>query len=70
MMEPSRKTKEMNDQEIIFQQAAVIEKDAECINMLSDLLRETLTLLAQYQTVDAEERRFNEIAKLQADRRF
>ena len=59
----------MADQEVILKQASIIEKDAECINMLSDLLRETLTLLAQYQTVDAEERRFNEITKLQADRR-
>ena len=54
----------MNDQEIIFQQAAVIEKDAECIRQLSDLLKETLTLLTQYQTVEAEERKFEEIMKL------
>ena len=51
----------MNDQEIIFQQAAVIEKDAECIRQLYDLLKETLT---QYQTVEAEERKFEEIMKL------
>ena len=56
----------MSDQEIIFQQASVIEKDAECIRQLSDLLKEALTLLAQYQTVDAEERRFTEIMKITA----
>jgi len=53
----------MNDSEIIFQQAEIIEKQAECIKQLSELAHDALSLLAQYQTVDAEERRYSEIMK-------
>ena len=54
----------MSDSEIIFQQSSVIEKQAECIKLLSELSQDALSLLAQYQTVDAEERRYSEIMKL------
>ena len=53
----------MNDTEIIFQQASIIEQDAECIKLLAELVKDALSLLAQYQTVDAEERRYTEIMK-------
>lgn len=53
----------MNDPEIIFQQASIIEEQAECIKQLSNLVTDAITLLAQYQTVEAEERKYAEIMK-------
>jgi hypothetical protein len=54
----------MTNSEIIFQQSSIIEEQAECIKLLSELAKDSLSLLAQYQTVDAEERRYSEIMKL------
>ena len=56
----------MTNNEIIFQQSSIIEEQAECIKQLSELAQDSLSLLAQYQTVDAEERRLTEIMKMTA----
>ena len=53
----------MNDPDLIFQQASIIEEQAECIKNLSDLAHDTIAMLAQYQSVEAEERRYKEIGE-------
>lgn len=53
----------MNDADVIVEQAEIIERLTEVNKQLSDLVQDILPLLAQYQTVDAEERRFNEIKR-------
>jgi len=58
----------MNDHEIIFQQASIIEEAGECFRQLAELTKDALSLLAQYQNVDEEERRCAEITKTFADK--
>ena len=58
----------MNDHEIIFQQASIMEQAGECFRQLAELIKDALSLLAQYQEVDAEERRYAEIMKTFADK--
>lgn len=58
----------MNDHEIIFQQASIIEQTGECFRQLAELTKDALSLLAQYQAVDEEERRCAEIMKTFADK--
>ena len=53
----------MNENEIIIAQANMIERQSRIITELSTLLQDTLSVLVQYQAVDAEERRFGEILK-------
>lgn len=54
----------MNDSENTFQLLSIIEEQAECIKQLSDLAHDTLSLLAQYQSVDAEEQKLEKIISL------
>ncbi len=54
----------MNENEIIFQQASIIEQAGECFRQLAELTKDALSLLAQYQAVEEEERRYSEIMKL------
>ena len=59
--------KTMTDPEIITAQANIIERQSRIISELSELAQDTLSTLAQYQTVDAEEQRFREIGKEELD---
>ena len=58
----------MCDNETIFQQASIIEKAGECFLQLAELTKDALSLLAQYQNIDEEERRYSEIMKTFADK--
>lgn len=57
----------MTDPEIISAQANIIERQSRIISELSELTLDTLSTLAQYQTVDAEEQHFREIGKEELD---
>lgn len=53
----------MNENEIIVQQSGIMVKQQDLIDDLVALLRDVLSLLAQHQSTDAEERRLAEMMK-------
>lgn len=53
----------MSESEIIFQQSEIITRQQDLIDSLAGLLRDVLPLLAQYQTVEEEERRLTEMMR-------
>ena len=57
----------MSDQDIICELSEIVERLTEVNAQLCSLLQDVLPLLAQYSSVEAEERRFGEITRLQSE---
>jgi len=56
-----------SDSDIIVEQAEIIERLTDANSALSSLIQDVLPLLAQYQSVEAEEHRFDELKKKQEE---